>query len=129
MPAKKGVKAKGKAKKGTKSMGMGGVLTTRRTKTRKQTWVMYIYKCLKHVHKDVGISSKAMRILNAFVDDLFTRVQQEAVELTKLRKAKTLSAREIQTAIRVVLPGELSRHAIIEGQRAASTFSDHREAQ
>jgi histone H2B len=120
MPAKKGVKAKGKAKKGTKSAFPMGA--ARRKKTRKQTWVMYIYKCLKHVHQDVGISSKAMRILNGFVDDLFERIQTEAVELTKLRKGKTLSAREIQTAIRVVLPGELSRNAVLEGQRAASQF-------
>jgi len=123
MPGKKAVKAKGKAKKAGKSHdhdALRGVGT--RKKARKQTWVMYIYKCLKHVHPEIGISSKAMRILNNFVDDLFEKIQSQAVELTKLRKAKTLSAREIQTAIRVTIPGELSRNAIIEGVKSANQF-------
>lgn len=121
MPAK-GLKAKakaGKAKKGAKSVGYGG---ERKKKMRKQTWQMYIYKCLKTIYRDMGISSKAMRVMNAFVDDIFERIAQQAVELTKLRKGKTLSAREVQTAIRVILPGELSHCAVLECKKAVDMY-------
>lgn len=126
--AKKGIKAKGKAakaKKGTKSAGYGSG-DTRRTKTRKQAWQIYIYKCLKHWHSDMGITLKAMRIVSSFVDELYDRIAHEAVELTKLRKGKTLSAREVQAAIRVALPGELSRLAVSECRQAVAKYQGDR---
>merc|ERR1712137_905165 len=41
----------------------------KRTKTRKETYSSYIYKVLKQVHPDTGISNRAMSILNSFVND------------------------------------------------------------
>jgi histone H2B len=38
----------------------------KRSKTRKETYSSYIYKVLKQVHPDTGISNKAMSILNSF---------------------------------------------------------------
>lgn len=40
----------------------------------------------------------------------------------------TLSSREIQGAVRLVLPGELGKHAIAEGTKAVSNYVsyDHR---
>jgi len=35
-------------------------------KTRKETYSTYIYKVLKQVHPDTGISNKAMSIMNSF---------------------------------------------------------------
>jgi len=63
---------------------------SKRKKARKQTWQMYVYKALKHVHPEMGISSKAMRVMNAFVDDLFDRVSQQAVETTTVKQRSTL---------------------------------------
>ncbi|KAF9314347.1 histone H2B, partial [Podila horticola] len=37
-----------------------------RKKTRSETYSSYIYKVLKQVHPDTGISNKAMSILNSF---------------------------------------------------------------
>ena len=37
-----------------------------RSKRRKETYSAYIYKVLKQVHPDTGISNKAMSILNSF---------------------------------------------------------------
>ncbi|KAJ3337617.1 histone H2B, partial [Gonapodya sp. JEL0774] len=64
-PAKK---ATGDSKKGKK-------------KTRKETYSSYIYKVLKQVHPDTGISNKAMSILNSFVNDIFERAATEASKL------------------------------------------------
>ncbi|PSR74092.1 hypothetical protein PHLCEN_2v10048 [Hermanssonia centrifuga] len=50
----------------------------KRRKARKETYSSYIYKVLKQVHPDTGISNKAMAILNSFVNDIFERIATEA---------------------------------------------------
>ena len=105
----------------------------KRNKTRKETYSTYIYKVLKQVHPDTGISNKvclssvnassphadvavqAMLILNSFVNDIFERIATEASKLAQYNKKSTISSREIQTSVRLILPGELSKHAISEG--------------
>ncbi|CAD6919424.1 unnamed protein product, partial [Tilletia laevis] len=83
----------------------------------------YIYRVLKQVHPDTGISNKAMAILNSFVQDIFERIASEASKLASYNKKSTISAREIQTAVRLILPGELSKHAISEGTKSVTKYS------
>jgi len=90
----------------------------KRTKTRKETYSSYIYKVLKQVHPDTGISNRAMSILNSFVNDIFERVATEASKLAAYNKKSTISSREIQTSVRLILPGELAKHAVSEGTKA-----------
>lgn len=95
---------------------------------------------LKQVHPDTGISNKAMAILNSFVNDIFERIASEAssacscfgccrplfnniAELASYSKKSTISSREIQTSVRLILPGELSKHAISEGTKSVTKFS------
>lgn len=99
---------------------------------------------LKQVHPDTGISNKAMAILNrcvhlrcyrrvasgslmrhivyhnSFVSDIFERIATEASKLAAYSKKSTISSREIQTAVRLILPGELSKHAISEGTKSVT---------
>ncbi|KAI0280192.1 histone-fold-containing protein [Russula aff. rugulosa BPL654] len=77
----------------------------------------------KQVHPDTGISNKAMAILNSFVNDIFERIATEASKLAAYSKKSTISSREIQTAVRLILPGELSKHAISEGTKSVTKFS------
>ncbi|GAB1601543.1 hypothetical protein Ahia01_000432700 [Argonauta hians] len=70
---------------------------------------------MKQVHPDTGISSKAMSIMNSFVNDLFERIAAEASRLACYNKRSTISIREVQTAVRLLLPGELAKHAVSEG--------------
>ncbi|CAE6401126.1 unnamed protein product [Rhizoctonia solani] len=95
----------------------------KRKKTRKETYSSYIYKVLKQVHPDTGISNKAMAILNSFVNDIFERIATEASKLASYSKKSTISSREIQTSVRLILPGELSKHAISEGTKSVTKFS------
>merc|ERR1712144_193440 len=98
-PASKTVGAKKTAaKKSAKSTGEGGE-KKKRVKSRKETSSTYIYKVLKQVHPDTGISNKAMLILNSFVNDIFERVATEASKLAAYNKKSTISSREIQTAV------------------------------
>jgi len=95
----------------------------KRNKTRKETYSSYIYKVLKQVHPDTGISNRAMSILNSFVNDIFERVATEASKLAAYNKKSTISSREIQTSVRLILPGELAKHAVSEGTKAVTKYS------
>ena len=44
-------------------------------------------------------------------------------KLSKINKTKTLSSREIQTAVRLMLPGELAKHAMSEGTKAVAKYT------
>ncbi|CAH3188752.1 unnamed protein product, partial [Porites evermanni] len=90
---------------------------------RKESYAIYIYKVLKQVHPDTGISSKAMGIMNSFVNDIFERIATEASRLAHYNKKSTISSREIQTAIRLLLPGELAKHAVSEGTKAVTKYT------
>ncbi|PAA70071.1 hypothetical protein BOX15_Mlig007192g2 [Macrostomum lignano] len=83
----------------------------KRKRRRKESYAIYIYKVLRQVHPDTGISSKAMMIMNSFVNDVFERIAGEASRLAHYNKRSTISSREIQTAVRLLLPGELAKHA------------------
>ncbi len=109
-PKEKKPKAEGEKKKGKK-------------KRRSESYSIYIYKVLKQVHPDTGISSKGMSIMNSFITDIFDKIANEAGKLVRYNKKGTLSSREIQTAVRLILPGELAKHAVSEGTKAVTKYT------
>ncbi|KAI3706438.1 hypothetical protein L6452_24182 [Arctium lappa] len=82
----------------------------------------YLYRVMKQVHPDLGISSKAMTIINNLMVDMFERVAEEAGRLSGYGKKMTMTAREIQGAVKLVLPGELGKHAVAEGTKAVTNY-------
>ena len=86
-----------------------------------------------------------MAILNSFVNDIFERIATEAssmfrdlhvsitsyltdvffIELASYSKKSTISSREIQTSVRLILPGELAKHAISEGTKSVTSKFHH----
>ena len=110
-PSKKSAKAPKKAGEGKKK------------KSRTESYSSYIYKVLKQVHPDTGISKKGMSIMNSFINDIFERIATEAGKLSRYSKKTTLSSREIQTSVRLMLPGELAKHAVSEGTKAVTKFT------
>ena len=108
------------AKKAAPTKKAGG---SSKSKKRVECYSSYIYKVLKQVHPDTGISKKGMSIMNSFINDIFERIATEAGKLATYNKKATLSSREIQTAVRLMLPGELAKHAVSEGTKAVTKFS------
>ncbi|MGH0157062.1 UNVERIFIED_CONTAM: hypothetical protein FKN15_032891 [Acipenser sinensis] len=51
-----------------------------------------------------------MGIMNSFVNDIFERIAGESCRLAHYNKRSTITSREIQTAVRLLLPGELAKH-------------------
>lgn len=66
MPPVTGKKAEKKA--GKKAGRVAG--DKKRKRKRKESYSIYIYKVLKQVHPDTGISSKGMSIMNSFVNEI-----------------------------------------------------------
>ncbi len=105
-------------------MGAKGRKTSERKVRRRrvETFSIYIYKVLKQVHPDIGISKKAMNIMNSFIHDTFDRAATEGAKLVRFNKRRTLSSREVQSAVKLILPGELARHAVSEGTKAVTKY-------
>ena len=86
---------------------------------------MYTYRVLKQVHPETGISKRSMSIMNSFVCDVFEQILREASSLVKYNKKNTLSSKEIQSAVRLILPGELAKHAVSEGTKAVAKYANN----
>ncbi|PIO65433.1 core histone H2A/H2B/H3/H4 [Teladorsagia circumcincta] len=120
MPPKSSAKG---AKKAAKSQKATRTEDKKRKHKRKESYSVYIYRVLKQVHPDTGVSSKAMSIMNSFVNDVVERIAAETSRLAHYNKRSTTSSREIQTAVRLILPGELAKHAVSEGTKALTKYT------
>lgn len=99
-----------------------------KTSTRKRhrnysSYSTFIYKVLKQLNVEAGVSKRAMDVMESFVNDIFERVATEAGALALRNKRQTITSREIQSALRLVLPTDLARHAISEGTVAVTRYS------
>lgn len=127
---KAGKQGKKKIVLSTAAKGEGGVAAKagkRGRGQRKKNYTSYssfIYKVLKQVHPDVGISNKSMSVMNSFVNDMIDRIGTEAGRLAHSNKRNTIGTREIQTAVRLIMRGELARHAVSEGTKAVTKYNE-----
>ena len=55
-----------------------------------------------------------------FPDQIISTV---ASRLAHYNKRSTITSREIQTAVRLLLPGELAKHAVSEGTKAVTKYT------
>ena len=99
--------------------------SARSTSTRKpkRSWNVYIRRTLNGVNKSLTLSGRSMKIVNSYVQDLFERIAVESAALARSTKKRTLGSREVQTAVRLVLPAELAKHAMAEATRAVAKAS------
>ncbi|KAL9703085.1 hypothetical protein quinque_006603 [Culex quinquefasciatus] len=97
-PKTSGKAAKKSSGKATKNIVKGDKKGKRKTK-RKESYAIYIYKVLKQ------------------------RIAAEASRLAQYNKRSTITSREIQTGVRLLLPGELAKHAVSEGTKAVTKYT------
>ncbi|MCD7458803.1 hypothetical protein HAX54_039269 [Datura stramonium] len=65
----------------------------KRAKKSIETYKIYIFKVLKQVHPDIGISSKAMGIMNSFINDIFEKRSRNPQALGTTRSPPSLHGR------------------------------------
>ena len=117
-------KKKGRGRPAGGPKGARGDKTKARKKRKSKSYSTYIYKVLKQVHPDTGISSRAMSVMNSLSNDVFQRLATEASKLAQNNKRPTIISRDIQTAVRLILPGELAKHAVSEGTKAVAKYTN-----
>jgi len=66
---------------------------------------------------------KSLAIICDFVYDIFLQICVESENLSRLNKRDTITSREIQTSSRLILPGELAKHAVSEGTKAVTKYN------
>ena len=97
----------------------------KRKKKPQDTYATYIYKVLKQVNPDMGISNKAMGVMDCFVDDMLERLLSESSHICRRNNSKTLTCREIQGAISINFPDRLAKHAISEGKKSVHQYESY----
>jgi len=102
-----------------------GQSKNRRSTKRYISFSTYIHRVLRQVHPDITITTKSILIMNSFINDLFERLAQEASRLVRYNKVKTLGVREMQTAVRLLMPGELNKHAVSEATKAVTKYKSN----
>ena len=89
---------------------------------KKESYKIYITKVLRQVHPELSLKQEAVDLLNDFCHDVFILIMDEANRLAKMSNKKTLDARDVQTAVSILFPAELSKHAISEGTKAVGKY-------
>jgi len=93
----------------------------------------YIYKVLQSVSAGQGISKRSMVIMDNFLWDIFDRITSQLHHLAKAKGKghgyKTLTVIDIQTAVKLALPGELATHAVSNGVNAVAKYFKYKGTQ
>ena len=113
-----------KRKKGRGRSAGGAKKGSKAKKKNYESYSTFIYKVLKQIHPDTGISSKAMSVMDSLSNDLFQKLAAEAGKLAQYNKRSSITSRDIQTAVRLILPGELAKHAVSEGTKAVTKYTN-----
>ena len=83
----------------------------------------YIYRLVKQVDPEFGLSKKAITTLNSMVLDVYRKISRGAADLTRAHKNGSLRSTDIQTAVKLTLPGELCKHALTEASKALVKYN------
>lgn len=89
----------------------------------------YIRKILLQVEPESGISGASKKQLNDFIIEFAKQFASAAFDLMANRHSRTVTARDIQTTVRILLKGSLAKHAITEGTKAVTKFVSFDEGQ
>ncbi|XP_050705028.1 histone H2B-like [Eriocheir sinensis] len=84
---------------------------------------IYIHRTLRRVKPNCQMSKKAMLVMDSFMHDVLQRVAEVAAQLVVIQKRKTLICQDIETAVKLLLSGELMLHAVSEGTKAYARYT------
>ncbi|XP_032702091.1 histone H2B-like [Lontra canadensis] len=90
----------------------------RRGRRCPDSFATYFPRVLKQVHEGLNLSQQAVSVMDSFVKDMFERIVDEASRLARSTKRSTITFREMQTAVHLLLPGEIGKHAESEATKA-----------
>ncbi|KAG5194271.1 hypothetical protein JEQ12_020632 [Ovis aries] len=90
------------------------------------SFATYFPRVLKQVHTGLSLSRESVNVLDSFVKDMFERIAEEAGRLAHCSRRCTIMTEDIQTAVRLLLPGELGKYAVSEASKAVARYRTSR---
>ena len=82
----------------------------------------YIFKILKQAHPELTISSLCMSTLNSMVLEVYRSLSAEAAQMSRKSRALTLSSQDVESAAKIVFPGEIRQHALQQATKSTDKF-------
>ena len=84
----------------------------------------YIKKVVATVGKG-SFTDNALSQVNFIVNFLAATLAQNAKEFASLKNRETIGKEDVEMAVRTVFPGELAKHAVVEGKKSVDKSSKH----
>jgi len=91
------------------------------------SFTTYIFRVMKETKPDFSVSKKSMALITSIINSLFERIMDEARRLLLFSKKQTLSSREIETAIKIIIPGEICKLAVQYGRDCLKKIQSSQE--
>src|SRR5690349_11659687 len=83
---------------------------------------LYIRQVLKQVHPDTGISGVALATMDNLVKINIKKLTTGMIEILSRSGTKTVSAKHVESAVSLKVPGELAKHSKTEGTKAVNKY-------
>ena len=83
----------------------------------------YIRRVLRTVHPDAQITEQALAAMDTYVCLVEQKLAFASAGLCRENGRKTVSTRDVQTAVRILCPGEIARQGASEGTKAVTRWN------
>ncbi|XP_055232803.1 histone H2B type F-M [Gorilla gorilla gorilla] len=83
----------------------------------------YFPRVLKQVHQGLSLSQEAVSVMDSMIHDILDRITTKAGQLARYTKRVTITSRDIQMAVRLLLPGKMGKLAEAQGTNAALRYT------
>lgn len=111
----------------TKVAGSGKGKKASRNKRRSKTWQTsfstFIFKLIKMVHPDLGVSAKSMAVFNSFANALIDRMADVIGDALQHTGKKTITPKLVHYAINMMFSDELAKHAHSEASKSITKYT------
>jgi histone H3/H4 len=98
--------------------------TTKTIQKKKKTrfFETYISKVLKQLSDTRGITANAKQQLNSALCIISKQISIRTINLTEIAKKKTISSKEVENSIKLIMSGDLLKYSIEEGKKSILKF-------
>lgn len=95
-------------------------------KSNRPSFARYIHRVLKEEKNEFGVTSisrNGMYIMDSLCIDVFNRIAKEASVLARHAKKHTLQQSDIQSAVNLLMPGDMGKMAHSEASKAMRLYN------
>ena len=97
---------------------------TKKPNRKNPEFGLYIYTILRQIDSDISIKRGVVIAINDILKHLLSKILAEAQRLTKYNGKHTMTSREINAAVNLILSEQLAEHAAKSGIIASKKYAD-----